>query len=230
MASFRLYPRYFSDWRRYSTIPGAEPLCWRDTYPCLFDRTATTPLDAHYFYQDTWAFKAIQASAPTSHVDVGSRAIFVGMLAATTRVTFVDLRPLIVDSENLSCTAGSILALPFADDSLCSLSCLHVAEHVGLGRYGDALDPLGTEKATRELARVLAPRGHLYFSVPVGKPRVCFNAHRVHSPARILEYFRELKLVQFSGVDDAGNLVEGIDPHELADASYACGLFHLRKK
>jgi hypothetical protein len=33
---------------------------------------------------------------------------------------------------------------------------MHVVEHVGLGRYGDALDPKGDARACAELARVLA--------------------------------------------------------------------------
>lgn len=224
------YARYVSQWRRYSALPGAEILRFEDSYPRLFDRTATTAFDSHYFYQDIWVFKAIQAAGPPCHVDVGSRAIFVGMLTAITRVSFIDIRRLPADLENLDSQAGSILALPFDDNSVFSLSCLHVAEHVGLGRYGDPLDPLGTEKATRELARVLAPTGNLYFSLPVGKPRVCFNAHRIHSPGQILDHFRDLELVEFSGIDDRGAFRQDIDPNDLADASYACGLFHFTKK
>ena len=228
--SVSYYVRYLSDWSHYSALPGSETLRFADSYPCLFDRTTTTPFDAHYFYQDIWAFKRIQASGTPSHVDVGSRAIFVGMLTAITKVTFIDIRPLAVNLENFYPQAGSILALPFADNSVTSLSCLHVAEHIGLGRYGDPLSPAGTKKATRELARILAPQGRLYFSVPVGKPRLCFNAHRIHSPQQILDYFHDLKLVQFSGIDDDRTFRQDIDPDDLADSSYACGLFHFTKK
>ncbi len=226
----RSYAQFWRDWRAYSTIAHSEPLSLRDAYPCLFDRTPTTPFDGHYFYQDIWAFKAIKASSPPRHVDVGSRAIFVGMLTAITRVTFVDIRPLFANLENLDSQPGSILALPFDDNSVLSLSCLHVAEHIGLGRYGDPLDPLGTEKATRELARVLAPQGNLYFSVPVGNPRMCFNAHRIHSPQQVLDYFRDLALVRFAGIDDGGTFTQDLDPDDLAHASYACGLFHFSKR
>lgn len=105
-----------------------------------------------------------------------------------------------------------------------------MAEHIGLGRYGDPLDPEGTKKAARELARVLAPRGNLYFSVPVGKPRVCFNAHRIHSPEQILDYFYDLELVQFSGIGDDRTFRQDMAPSDLAEASCACGLFHFTKK
>jgi hypothetical protein len=36
--------------------------------------------------------------------------------------------------------------MPFEDNTALSLSCLHVAEHIGLGQYGGPLDPLGTKK------------------------------------------------------------------------------------
>jgi SAM-dependent methyltransferase len=233
LAKFKLglreYFNYWRSWRAYSKLPAAESLLMSDAYPCLFDRSANTPYDAHYFYQDIWAFKLIKESATSSHVDVGSLVSFVGFLTAVTEVTFVDIRPLKTNLQNLTSRPGSILALPFEDQSLPSLSCLHAAEHIGLGRYGDSLDPQGTKKAARELARVLAPQGNLYFSVPIGKPRVCFNAHRIHSPKQILSYFHDLELVEFAAVTDTGTFVTGIRPDDLAGANYACGLFRFTK-
>jgi hypothetical protein len=223
------YVRYLSEWSRYSALPGSETLHFVDSYPRLFDRTAITRVDSHYFYQDIWAFKLVLASGTPNHVDVGSSADCVGMITAIAKVIFIDIRPLVVKLENFNSLSGSILALPFADSSVPSLSCLHVAEHVGLGRYGDPLDPEGTKKATRELARVLAAQGNLCFSVPVGKPRVCFNAHRIHSPWQILDYFHDLDLVQFAGIDDRGKFTQGLDPGDLTEANYACGLFHFTR-
>ena len=224
-----LYRRYLADWARYSAMQNCEKLRFADSYPCLFDRTTTTAFDAHYFYQDLWALKRIQSSGATYNVDVGSLATFVSLLTCNTRVVFVDVRPLMAHLENCEALSASVLALPLGDSSVPSLSCLHVAEHVGLGRYGDALNPEGTKKAARELARVLGMGGNLYFSVPVGKPRVCFNAHRIHAPRKILEYSTTLDLVEFSGIDDAGQFRERIEPCDLEDATYACGLFHFTK-
>jgi hypothetical protein len=223
-----LYRQFLADWTDYEGLPDAEPLRFADSWPCLFDRTDATAVDDHYFYQGIWAFKRIQASGVHGHVDVGSRATWVGLLSTITQVTFVDIRPLVVNLEDYSALSASIMDLPFPADSVSSLSCLHVAEHVGLGRYGDSLAPAGTYKAARELARVLAPWGNLYFSVPVGRPRVCFNAHRVHSPAQILEFFHDLQLIEFSSID-GGMCRRDIAPNSLSDAEYACGLFHFAK-
>ncbi len=170
------YLGYLKDCFRYSQQDFAEPVRLKDTFPCLYDKTTTTGFDGRSFYQDVWAFKRVVASGTRTHVDVGSRIEFVGLLTAITKVTFIDIRPLEAKLENFDSKKGSILSLPYESDSVASLSCLSVAEHIGLGRYGDSLDPLGTKKAAAELSRVLAKKGNLYFSLPIGKPRLCFNA------------------------------------------------------
>ncbi len=224
------FPRYFRDLFVYSKTRGAEPVNILDTYPTLDEKTSTTPFDSHYLYQDLWAFKKIYLSKTKSHYDVGSNIEFVAFLSAVTKVIFVDIRPLEATLANFESIKGDILDLPFATGSISSLSCLHVAEHIGLGRYGDSLDPAGTRKACRELSRVLAPQGNLYFSLPVGKPRLCFNAHRIHSPGKIIKYFQGLELLELSGIDDSGKFVENIDIKILEQSNYACGLFLFTKK
>lgn len=224
------FHNFFKDMFIYSKMKGAEPINILDIYPILHEKTSETPFDSHYFYQDIWAFKKILHTKPKSHVDVGSRIIFVGLLTAITKTTFIDIRPLNVKLEKLQSFAGSILSMPYEDNSVFSLSSLHVAEHIGLGRYGDPLDPLGTKKACKELSRILAPGGNLFFSLPVGKPRLCFNAHRIHSPKQIINYFKDLQLVELSGIDDNGNFITNIDINILSDSHYACGLFWFTKK
>ena len=223
------YPRFFSDWRRYTTCPDAEPLHLTDIYPQLHDRTNTTGIDSHYFYTNGWAIRRIVAQMPAQHVDIASQTMFVNLLSAVLPVIFVDYRPLEAGMNGLTNRSGDILNLPFADGSIESLSCLHVAEHIGLGRYGDPLNPNGTRQACAELQRVLAPGGNLYFVLPVGNPRVCFNAHRIHAPKAIVEYFSELELVELSGVHDDGRFVERVELDEFKESEYACGMFWFRK-
>lgn len=223
------YLSFFSDLRQYKRMEGAEDIAARNLYPILDEKTSTTAFDTHYFYQDIWAFRKVLESGVKSHVDVGSKVDYVGFLSTITQVTFIDIRPLITDLPSLDSKSGSILGMPFTDGSVTSLSCLHVAEHIGLGRYGDPLDPLGTVKACRELQRVLAPAGNLYFGLPIGSPRVCFNAHRIHSTDQILEYFSGLKLVEFSFVDDKGRFKQNVPLESARDAKYGCGLFHFTK-
>ena len=229
-APFR-YLWFLRDWFAYSRrMAGSSRPSILDIFPVLTDQTASTPFDTHYFYQDIWAFRRVLESRVNYHVDVGSLADFVGFLSSITNVIFVDIRPLRASLDGLESLAGSILSLPFKDDSVHSLSCLHVAEHIGLGRYGDPLDPDGTKKAIKELARVLAPSGALYLGIPIGIPRVCFNAHRIHSSEQILKYCSGLELIEFSGIDDHGVFRRKMDMRLLDKAEYACGLFWFSKR
>lgn len=223
------YPHYLRDWMRYSRMKEAKPLRLVESYPRLDDRMATTSFDPHYFYQAVWAMEHIAQSEAKYHIDIGSDVRFVALLTTHLPVTFVDIRPLEAKGvKHLTSMSGSLLELPFADGSVESLSCLHVAEHIGLGRYGGPLDPSGTRRACAELARVLSHGGNLFFSLPVGRSRVCFNAHRVHNPETICEYFYSLELVEFSAVRDDSRFVEHAGLSDLQYSDYACGLFWFR--
>ncbi len=194
-----------------------------DFYPCLFDRTAASSIDTHYFHQAIWAFRHIKDSGAASHVDIASEVNFVGLLTCITRVTFVDIRPLELDIPNYTGLRGTIVELPFADGAVESLSCLHVIEHIGLGRYGDPLDPRGPERAGREIVRVLRPGGRAYISTPVGRPRVQFNGQRVFAIRELPEIFRGLTLIEFSMVDAPGALHRKCRPAEGRHQGAGCG-------
>ena len=161
-AGLKNYRWFIRDWRAYKKMDGAEPLVLKDSYPCIFDKCENFSPASHYFYQGIWAFERIYKLNPDKHIDVGSKAEFISYLTAITNVEFVDIRPLDVPYlKNFKSIEGSILQMPYEDNSIKSLSSLHVAEHIGLGRYGDPLDPGGTVKAVKELVRVLAPGGNL---------------------------------------------------------------------
>jgi SAM-dependent methyltransferase len=225
-AALRNYPRYLRQRRRYAELEASERRPrFSDDWPELLDTTPSTPFDPHYTFQDGWAAREIAARRPQRHVDVGSRITFVIGLSAFVPVTFIDLRPLEIELSGLETRRGNVLELPYEDGSVESISCLHVAEHIGLGRYGDPLDPAGTIKAAAELARVLAPGGTLYFSLPVGRPHIAFNAHRVHDPRQVPELFPELRLAAFAGVDDGGRFHEQLEPEVLIGSEWACGLY-----
>ena len=106
---------------------------------------------------------------------------------------------------------------------------MHVLEHVGLGRYGETIDPDGDRKAARELSRVLAPGGILLLVVPVGKERLCFNAHRIYSPKSVPALFPDLHLNSFSYVDDNAKFHEEEALQNAEQENYACGCFFFRK-
>lgn len=199
---------------------------FEDLYPRIYDKTGTMPVDPVYFYQDTWCAGKIFENKPEHHYDIGSSAEFIGIVSKFVPVTMVDIRPIPVSIPSLSFKEGSILKLPFADDSLLSVSSICVIEHIGLGRYGDPIDQFGSEKAASELVRVLVSGGNLYISVPIdSESKVYFNAHRVFSRSYVLELFGNLSLVEEKYVY-GNNLKDSYDK----SLGFGTGLFHFKKQ
>lgn len=229
LLSLARLPGFLLELLAYRRRSPAETVQLTDAFPCLLDRTAVTPFDPHYFYQGAWLARKLTADKPRHHVDVGSSVLTISVLSAFVPTTFVDYRPLSTKLAGLSLVAGNATQLPFADAALSSVSSLHVIEHVGLGRYGDPIDPEGTRKALAELARVVAPGGRLLVTTPVGRERVCFNAHRVSAPASVPAAVPSLKLVSFSFVDDAGDFTADSEPGLAAALDYGCGMFEFRR-
>jgi len=213
--------------------PRGLPVRMEDAYPCLGEKTATTSFDRHYVYHTSWAARKIAQTKPLYHIDISSSLYFAGIVSAFVPIRFFDYRPADLDLPGLVSARADLLQLPFENESVPSLSCMHVVEHIGLGRYGDPIDPLADTKAMGELERVLAANGDLLFVVPVGEPRVMFNAHRIYSPLQIVEGFRGLSLVEFSLLrDDAngGGVVENATIEDAHAQKYGCGMFWFQRR
>jgi SAM-dependent methyltransferase len=200
-----------------------------DMYPILDEKTKITGVDYQYLYQQLWVFNNVNKQKPKDHYDISSTYQMSGYLAGITKAHFLDIRPIKADIDNLEMLEGEIEDLPFKDNSLESVSCLHVIEHIGLGRYGDQLNIDGPEIACKELSRVVKPGGYLYLSTPIGRERVCFNAHHVFNPKTILKYCKNLELVEFNVVDDEGKLYREIKIKDFQKNEYSLGMFKFRK-
>ncbi|MGI8820717.1 MAG: DUF268 domain-containing protein [Chthoniobacterales bacterium] len=220
--AFHKRRNYWQSYLKYKSMGDDSPDVG-NFFPCLDDDTGHTPIDASYYYQDAWAFENIAAARPSLHVDVGSHHKFVSLLSKVVPTTMVDLRPLPVALDSLKFLQGSILDLPFANEALPSLSSLCVVEHIGLGRYGDPLDPRGSEKAFAELMRVVAPGGDLYVSVPVDDiNRTYFNAHRAFAEDYLLTLFSPFVVVEKRYI-----YREQFVDH--LQAGFGTGCYHLRR-
>jgi len=202
-----------------------------NVHPCPFDKTMLTGFDRHYVYHTAWAARKVSEIKPAFHVDISSSLYFSSLISAFVPVKFYDYRPADLQLSGLSSEQGNLLHLPFADNSIMSLSCMHTVEHVGLGRYGDPIDPDGDLKAIKELKRVLAPGGSLLFVVPVGKPKIEFNAHRIYSYDMVRDYFSDLELKEFSLIPEkSGSIIVNATAEQTNREVYGCGCFWLVKK
>ncbi|OGG66090.1 hypothetical protein A2929_03810 [Candidatus Kaiserbacteria bacterium RIFCSPLOWO2_01_FULL_45_25] len=204
----------------------------RDFFPQIFDKTKLTGFDRHYVYHTAWAARKVAQIAPAKHVDIASSLYFPGLVSAFIPVDFYDYRPAPLHLSGLATEHADLTQLHFESNSIPSLSCLHTIEHIGLGRYGDPIDPEGDIKACAELSRVLAPGGSLLFVTPVGKKAIIqFNAHRIYTYEKVLALFPTLKLEEFSFVPEHGTdgVHEHANPIELQNETYACGLFWFKK-
>jgi hypothetical protein len=218
---------FASDYRRFRLLnrDGHFALRAKDVYPCLQDRTGSTPIEPTYVLQDSWFARKISEQRPSTHVDVGSSARAMMLVAQFVPVTFVDIRPVEIQLPGFTFLGGSILALPFPDKSLGSVSSLCVIEHIGLGRYGDPFDAFGSEKAACELCRVLAPGGNLYVSVPIDQEcRIYFNAHRAFSREYVLQLFPDLTLIEEQYIYGRST-ISAYEPQR----GFGTGLYHFRR-
>ncbi len=233
LVRYKKYCEDFLKFRKFALLKEQRfPLRWSDRYPCLNDKTSTTDFDRHYIYHPAWAARVLAQTRPEYHVDISSSLYFCSIVSAFIPVRFYDYRPADLRLSNLTAEPIDLLALPFATGSIQSLSCMHVVEHIGLGRYGDPLDSDGDLNAISELKRVLAPGGSLLFVVPIGKPKILFNAHRIYAFDQISKYFSDFEMKAFALILD--NPVEGgfIEQatKELADSQhYGCGCFWFKK-
>lgn len=204
------------------------PIDFNNLYPCLDDKKTETEFDRHYVYHTAWAARIVENLKPEIHHDISSSLYFCSIISAFQKTKFYDYRPAKLHLSNLISEPANLLNLSFQDNSIQSLSCMHVVEHIGLGRYGDPLDPEGDLKAISELKRVTAKGGSLLFVVPIGKPKIIFNAHRIYSYAQILEYFSDFNLKQFALIPDddkEGGLIEDASQSMADRQNYGCGCF-----
>lgn len=210
------------------------------SYPILNERFSKSgTARGHYFHQDLLVARKIFVNQPVLHVDIGSRIDgFVAHVASFRKIKVFDIRPLPNMIHNISFIQADLMGT--IDDSLInysdSISCLHVLEHFGLGRYGDPVKFDGYLDGLSNIYKILKKEGKLYVSVPIGPQRIEFNAHRVFSTQYLLDYFIDgYRVDTFSYVNDKGDLHENISLENKSEiknnfgCNYGCGIFELTK-
>ena len=223
------YISFYRTFLSYKRMGGT--LSFRYIAPVLhFKQEDVQTGGGHYFFQDIWALRHLSAIKPAMHYDIGSRIDgFTGQATAICPVTCIDIRPPHFQLRDFNFLEGDIQNLPFASNSLNSVSCLHTIEHIGLGRYGDTINPDGFRMALLELQRVIAPEGFLILSMPVGNERVEFNAQRILDPATCINYLTEMQLLEFTVIDDQNQFVTNANPKDYSNSRYCCGMYLFKK-
>jgi hypothetical protein len=228
--SVRALPRYLRDLAAFRKEYAGRV----ELLPCLHDwyQEGGSTKD-EYFWQDLLVARMIFAANPDKHVDIGSRVDgFVAHVASFRAIELFDIRPITTRIPGVTFKQSDLMSRDDGLTDYCdSLSCLHALEHFGLGRYGDSIDAHGLESGLANMARLLVDRGVFYLSLPIGFPRVEFNANRVCDPRVIVDLSRRnrLKLTALTVVEPGGAVVERrLDDWNLADLAnqrYALGIF-----
>lgn len=240
--AFAGLPAFFRDYRLFlrEQVGSKTDFEHGKLYPCVFDRylqsgTAT----GHYFHQDLWVAQRIFDKNPVRHIDAGSRIDgFVAHVATFREIETIDIRGSTLSVRNIRFLQTDLMGeIPPELRGCCdSLSCLHVLEHFGLGRYGDRVDLEGHLKGLANLHCILKNGGVLYLSVPIGPQRIEFNAHRVFSVPGFLKLIQKhFTTLAFSYVNDDGEFFPHVDIRgAAADSSFGCnfgcGIFELIKQ
>lgn len=204
---------------------------WEDRQLYLNDATGTTSFEPHYTYHTAWAARLLKKLNIKKHIDISSSFTgFATIVSAFVDIDFYDIRPAKINLSGLKCFDGSILNLPFDDNSIDSISCMHVIEHIGLERYGDDYDPKGDIKGINELIRVTKNGGYIIFVVPMAElAKIQYNAHRIYTYDMIIEYFKSCKLIEFSLIKDNAQFIENASKEELKNQNWSCGCFLFQK-
>jgi SAM-dependent methyltransferase len=199
--------------------------------PVLDESESDITYNTVYLLHSGWAARILAATRPAYHVDIGSCSYFVTIASAFLNLAAYDLRPMDIPLPDFKTGVADLTKLSFPDNSLESLSCMHAMEHVGLGRYYDTVDPDGDLKSARELQRVLAPGGNFLMVLPLGIPRVVFNAHRIYSYGHVINMFSGLRLKEFSFIpmDRPPKFIRNADPRIAENVDEGAGCFWFTK-
>lgn len=209
-------------------------------YPVLGERYAKSgTMQGHYFHQDLYVAHKIYENNPRRHIDIGSRTDgFVAHVAVFRSIEIIDIREQNSKVNNITFLQADLMQqLPKELINCCdSVSSLHAIEHFGLGRYGDTVDYDGHIKAIENITEMLQKDGRFYFSVPIGRQRVEFNAQRVFSIHYLIDLLKNSYYIErFSYVDDMECFHENVELSEDSietnfNCNYGCGIFELIKK
>jgi len=234
-------PSFLRDYRKFKKqlATSSDAFSFGKFHPCVEEHVQDSgTASGHYFHQDLLVAAKVFKNQPFRHVDVGSRVDgFIAHVAAFREIEVFDIRQFPQEIDNIISKRVDMMDPQMDLSDYCdSISCLHALEHFGLGRYGDRIDSQGHLKGWQNIIKLLKQNGKFYFSVPIGRQRIEFNAHRVFALEYLLEMMKDIYHIDsFSYVNDAGNLIKDVQLTKASVATnfschYGCGIFELTKR
>ena len=222
--------RYFADLNKFRSRGGKI----KNIYPFLDDyHDDAGSIKNHLFHADLIVSQYIYENKPEKHLDVGSRIDgLVAHVASYRKIDVLDIRDIsIKPHKNINYINSDIKKIT-NELSYYSVSSIGVIAHIGLGRYGDEIDPNGYKKAIQKICTITKKNGLIYIMVPVGNPGVEFNSHRVFDPKEMLTLFNDFncKLIKFHLVDDNGNLNLDFDFRLATNYNFGGGIYVFKKE
>lgn len=237
--------KFYSHYKQFKLQSSDSP--FKSYFP--FDQNAKMLKDyyeqagiasGHYFHQDIYVAREIYRNNPKRHHDIGSRIDgFISHLAVFREVEVFDIRELESSDPNIHFCKLDILDTVAVSEMerVSSLSCLHTAEHFGLGRYGDPINFDGWFVGLKNMTSLVATGGTFYFSTPISsRQRIVFNAHRIFDPHFLTTHFqKDFEVLKTAAIRDSGemDLTADFQSTEFLNNfndDYACGIWTLRKK
>ena len=129
---YLLFIKDFFTFKKLSKKDNRFSILWKNRRPQLFDKTSFTNFDTHYIYHPAWAARILSQIKPEKHTDISSSLSFCSIVSAFIPIDFYDYRPAKLKLSNLNSKKADLLNLPFSNESINSLSCMHTIEHIGL--------------------------------------------------------------------------------------------------
>lgn len=180
----------------------------KGTVDSICDRVAAGEVGA-YGGVDTWLYQAL-AAHPIREKDVaiiGSADQGFGpwyesvCLHYGGKPTTIDYNPIEFNDDRIVFLRAPID--PSSRSLFDAAFSISTFEHSGLGRYGDPLDPDGDLEAMTQVKQLLKKGGLLFLTVPLGKDKVIFNAHRIYGRSRLPSLLSGWKIIDRIGFEDA---------------------------
>jgi len=187
-------PRLFKS----SFTPGK----WSEEYIGQLTRTPSDPEDYPNALEDILlAFESIKNNWPDKKPD-NLRVLVIGSISPWIECFLLHLgvrHVFTTDVEPIQIKSSQITFINISD-KLCGKFDLIVSystiEHIGLGRYGDPIDPDGDLKEMAKIRSMLVKDGFLMLGVPVAQTYILdVPWHRIYGPKRLEELVHGFKVL-----------------------------------